>query len=377
MSPQETQLIDLLNRAKQEGIDETLAQTSGSSQQTAVEPQSGIPVHNVEPPSTRLYLDEIESFAQEGYGPNDYSRIWPYSTCVQSSSKRYSVTEMGWPYCIHGTGAKVVVECADEPAQTITPYKTLFRVYALTPGKTYTWKMYSSAGKVIKSGSFRTVGRLRWLGSKDTVYPFNFRDVGATWPGGSMRFGRIYRSKNPDDIVAESADHKFLRDLLRITVQLNLRNGSKAGDEARSDLFAKTYSYDIPAYEDVLTAKAEVKARWKYAFAAVLKELKAGRNILINCEAGADRTGSFCWWLQAICHMPAGFLEAHWEATTYQRDQNSMIWDETYTEEKLRGMVAKFKAEWGDDPYEQAIGLAKLVGVSIDDIHEFQTIMIP
>ena len=359
----------------QRGVEDTLKSVDVKPSSEEQAEGDGMPVHNVEPPSTRLYLDEIETFAQKGYGPNDNSRIWPYSSCVQSSSKRYSVTEMGWPYCIHGTGEKVVVECDDEPAQTITPYKKRFSVYALTPGKTYTWKMYSSTGKVIKSGSFRTVGRMRWMGTKDTVYPNNFRDVGATWPGGSMRFGRIYRSKNPDDIVAESADHKFLRDHLNITVQLNLRDGSKAGDAARSDMFEKTYSYDIPAYATVLTSS--VKGRWKSAFAAVLKELQAGRNILINCEAGADRTGSFCWWLQALCHMPAGFLEAHWEATTYQRDQNSMIWDETYTEEKLRGMVAKFKAKWGDDPYEQAIGLAKLVGVSLDDVHEFQKVMIP
>lgn len=360
----------LLQRAYDEG--KAQASQPSPSQPT---PADTIPVHNIENPATRLYFNEMETILQEGYGPNDYSRVWPYSTCVQDSSKKYSVTELCWPYCIHGNGTKVVVECHGELTQTVTPYKTLFRIYALTPGKTYTWKMYSSAGKVIKSGSFRCVGRIRWMGTKDTRYPFNFRDVGGTWPSGSMNFGRIYRSKNPDDIEVESLDHKFLRDQLRITVQLNLRDGSKSGDEARDDLFACTYSYNIPAYAQILSANTAAKENWAAAFRALLTELQAGRNILINCEAGADRTGSFCWWLQALCHMPAGFLEAHWESTTFQRDQNSMIWEETGDGGKLRVMVSKFTAKWGPDPYEQALGLASFFGITPAEIADFQSIM--
>lgn len=374
MNPNQQSLLALLERAKQEGIDETLARQASTEGQSLS--SDDMPVHNVENPPTRLYFDEMESILQEGYGPNDYSRVWPYSTCVQDSSKRYSVSELCWPFCIHGNGSRVVVECDGEPAQTITPYKTLFRVYALTPGKTYTWKMYSSADEVIKSGSFRCVGRIRWMGTRDTRYPFNFRDVGATWPGGSMAFGRIYRSKNPDDIEAESLDHKFLRDQLRITVQLNLRDGSKAGDEARDDLFEKTYSYNIPAYAQVLSANSTNRGYWASAFRALLTELTAGRNVLINCEAGADRTGSFCWWLQALCYMPAGMLEAHWESTTLQRDQNSMFWEETEDGGKLRVMVSKFKAKWGDEPYKQALGLASFVGVTADEVGAFQSIMV-
>lgn len=338
---------------------------------TEEQAEDGIPVWNMESLPTRAFLDLI---SPEGYKDTDYSRIWP---ALGQTDIDAGKAEMNFPYVVHGKGDKIVVECDDEPAQTITPYKEAFFIYCLTPNKTYQWKMFSGT-KVIINGSFKTTGRVRWMKTTGTKYPHNMRDIGfpkeLAIQGNGMKFGRIYRGEHPDKIEVGSADHIYLRDQLGISVQLNLRNPSD--DPARTDMFEKTYSYNIPAYATILTANKEGKDNFKNAFHALVTELNAGRNVLVNCWQGRDRTGTFCWFLQALCHMYPGYLQAHWELSSYDRCENSMIWEENSGEGKLRVMTSKFNAKWGADPYQQALGLAKLVGISDKDIHDFQEQML-
>ena len=330
----------------------------------------GTPIHYLDSLPTREFFD---SLTPEGYGANDYSQVWPvlFSTDVDSGR-----SEMNLPYVVHGKGDKVLVECDDEPTQTITPYKEAFAIFCLTPGKTYSWTMMSGT-KILKTGKFKVFGRVRWMKTLDNKYPHNMRDLGCPAEycseGNGIRYGRIYRAEHPDNIEVGSADHLYLRDQLGISVQLNLRDPKS--DPARSDLFEKTYSYNIPAYAAILTASAANKALFKSAFVALVKELQAGRNVLVNCWQGRDRTGTFCWFLQALCHMYPGYLQGHWELSCFDRCENSMIWEEVHTEGKLLQMTSKFKAKWGADPYKQALGLASLVGIPSDTIKAYQDIM--
>lgn len=330
----------------------------------------GTPIHYLDSLPSREFFD---SLTPEGYGENDYSQVWPvlFSTDVDSGR-----SEMNLPYVVHGKGDKVLVECDDEPTQTITPYKEAFAIFCLTPGKTYSWTMMSGT-KILKTGKFKVVGRVRWMKTLDNKYPHNMRDLGCPAEycseGNGIRYGRIYRAEHPDNIEVGSADHLYLRDQLGISVQINLRDPKS--DPARSDLFEKTYSYNIPAYAAILTASATNKALFKNAFLALVKELQAGRNVLVNCWQGRDRTGTFCWFLQALCHMYPGYLQGHWELSCFDRCENSMIWEEGHSEGKLLQMTTKFTAKWSADSYKQALGLATLVGIPTDTIKAYQDIM--
>lgn len=338
---------------------------------TEEQAEGGVPVHCIDSLSISRFFNDL---TPDGYSERDYSKIWPtlLSTDVDSGK-----AEMNYPYVIHGKGDKVLVVCDDEPTQTILPYKETFAIYCLTPGKTYRWTMMSGT-KVLSDGSFNVVGRVRWMKTPNVKYPHNMRDIGfpkeLASQGNGMKFGRIYRGEHPDNIAVGSAEHLYLRDQLGITVQLNLRD--EKDDPARTDLFDKTYSYNIPAYATILTADSTKKARFKNAFHALVTELNAGHNVLVNCWQGRDRTGTFCWFLQALCYMFAGYLQGSWEASSYDRCENSMIWEEGHSEGKLLQMVSKFNAKWGVNPYEQALGLAKLVGITDKDIQDFQKAML-
>lgn len=275
----------------------------------------GIPVHNIESQATFDYLNELPV---DGYKQTDRSKIWPYTSMVQEDSDA-SWTEKCRPYCIYGTGDKIVVECDDEPSQTINQYKTtgFFRVFLLTPNKTYRWKMLKS-GKVIDSGVFKTIGRVKWIGTK---YPHNFRDLGFT---GYLKHSRVYRSQNFKNVVVGDEDYKVIREHLNITTQINLTSANDEKSPSRTDIFDKCYNYNIPAYADVFTAS---KTPFKQALEALAKELEAGHNVVFNCWQGVDRTGTFAWVVQALCGVPLGYCEGGWELSSFCRDLNTKIWD--------------------------------------------------
>ena len=398
MTPNQETLLALLNRAKQEGINESNIQSDAriqeltqvndaltskvaeanarlASMQTAAQPTlpDGTPIVNIEALSTRAFFDLVPA---NGYAMDEYSAILPilHSTDIDDGT-----AERNFPVCINGKGDKMLVECDDEPTQTILPYKEGFYIFCLTPGTTYRWKMFKG-NTVIKTGAFHCVGRVRWLKTRETTYPHNLRDIGCppelVSEGLGINWRRIVRGEHPDFVAVDSIDHKYLRDQLCISAQLNLRDPDD--DPGRPDLFERTFSADIPAYAELLSASTRSKNNFKAAFHYLVTELKAKRNILINCWQGRDRTGTFCWFLQALCHMKAGYLEAHWELSSFDRCENSKVWrDEEATSGELRTFISKMASKFKtSDPYAQALALAAFVGIPTADIEDFQSIMI-
>ena len=363
MSNQEEQMLTLLNEAYQEGYDKAINENPSPSQDDTT-------AHNIENLAVREFFDTVPV---SGYGKDEYSKIWKYLFMAQDHSSA-SWTECCNPYTVFGKGDKIVVESDGEPSWEVLPYKEVFRIFSLQPNKQYHWTMYQGTN-VLKSGDFNTIGRIRWMGTFSSKEPRNFRDLG----GFGIKFGRLYRSENPDAIEVGSADHIYLRDQLNITVQVNLRSAS---EPARKDLFAKTYQYNIPAYSEVLTASTTYKTNFRNAFNAIVNELDAGRNVLFNCWQGCDRTGTTAWMIQGLCEMPLGYCEAHWELSGLDRCGNSKIWNwEESSKGELRTFITKLQAKITDaskknDSYTLAYYLAKtILGITDEKINKLREIL--
>lgn len=357
-----------IEQAKADGYNKGYADGVKSQREDQIG-EDNIPIHNIESLPTKALFNAINP---DGYKQSDYSAIWPilFATDVDAGE-----AEVNYPYVVYGKGDKVIVECSDEPTQTITPYKEAFAIFCLTPNKTYHWTMYKGT-TVLKSGDFKTIGRVRWMKTPDTKYPHNLRDLGSTEElGKAIKFGRLYRGEHPDKIESGSTDHIYLRDQLGITVQMNLRDKTK--EPARDDLFETTYSYNIPAYAAAITGSTSSRALFKSAFVAIVNELEKGHNILINCWQGRDRTGTMCWAIQALCGMKAGYCEAHWELSSFDRCENSKKWNwEEASNGELRTFIGKLETLYGKDPYTQAYRLlTEKIGVPKERIEKLKEIM--
>jgi len=358
MTPNQQSLLSLLARAKQEGIDETLAQQAASPQ-AAVEPQPTMPTHNIVNHIIDAYF---KSLPEMGYKYNDVSRIWYYYKFVIPSSTK-NMADRSNPYLVFARGDSLLLECDGLPSQTILPKNNIFECYYLLPGKLYRWTA-TKAGKVISKGEFKTVGDFRFINIP--TWP-NVKDIGYA---NILKMDRVLRAGNPDEVAIGSDDHKIIQSL-GIDFQLNLRTpeaGLSQSKPWRPDLFPRGCNNNIAAYSNVLSKPTG----WKSAITTLLTELKAGHRVVFNCFAGADRTGSFCYILQGICGVPKRIAQGFYESTSFLYWENFLIWDEE-GEDRFRLWNKDLEKKFGPDFYTQCyLLLTKVVGITDAQIKDLQ-----
>lgn len=340
------QIISLLERAYAEG--------AASASPSAAD---GGGAHNVTNYAAREFL---KSVSPAGYAKGDASLLVPYLFMIQEREEP-SWTESTNPYIVQGDGDTVSLIDGNKTID-YKPYRGTFRLIDLVPDKTYKWVMKKS-GKTIKSGMFDTIGEVRMIGFEAID---NFRDL---YVPGYIKPGIVFRSANPDSVKVNSDDHKMLK-RLGINTQISLRTTSEA--KPRTDLFKNTYAYGISDYANILNNTTNIKA----AITALADNLEKGNIVLINCKQGADRTGTFCYIVQALCSVPAGILQAHWELTSLSRLCNFKLWNyerSSFACGELRTFVQELVKLYGSDPYTQVYSyLTKKCGVSASVIEKIQ-----
>ncbi len=362
MTPNQQKIIELLTRAKQEGIDETLAQQAASQQAEVVpqpSPAADMPIHNTVNPIIDAYF---KSLPEMGYKYNDVSRIWYYYKFVRPSSTK-NMADRSNPYLVFARGDSLLLECDGLPSQTILPKNNVFECYQLLPGKVYHWSV-SKAGKVIDKGEFKTIGDFRFINIP--TWP-NVRDIGYA---NILEMDRVLRAANPDNVEVGSADYDLIKSL-GIDFQLNLRTpkaGSSQDKPWRPDLFPRGCNNNIADYSNILTKPTG----WKTAIETLITELKAGHRVVFNCFAGADRTGSFCYILQGICGVPKRIAQGFYESTSFLYWENFLIWDEE-GEDYFRLFDKDLEKRFGPDFYTQCYCLlTEVVGITPAQIKELQ-----
>ena len=353
MNTIQTQFLDLLNRAKQEGITEAQAQAPQPT------PADTIPVHNIVNPIVEAYFAQLPD---EGYKYADVSRMWYFTKYVSESSKK-NMADRSNPFLVFCPGDSLLLESEGLPSQTILPKNNFFECYQLLPGKLYHWSVIK-AGAVIKEGEFRTVGDFRLINIP--TWP-NVRDIAY---GPVMKMDRVLRGANPDNVEVGSDDYNLIKSL-GIDYQLNMRS-PKAGSDTekpwRPDLFPAGCNNSINDYTSCLTKPTG----WKTAITTLLSELKAGHRVAFNCYAGADRTGTLCYILQGICGVPKRIAQGYYELTSLMFWLNTKMWDKA-GEDDFRQFDKAIEKKFGPDYYTQCYRLlTEVVGITSAQIKELQ-----
>lgn len=347
--------------AYRQGVSDTL---SSVNIKPSTEEQLEMPTHNITNPIVREYFANLP---EGGYSQTDVSRMRYYTKFVKESSTK-NMADRGNPYLVFCAGDSLLLECDGEKPQTILPENNVFACYLLMPEKIYHWKVYKD-GKVIKEGSFRTIGDVRLINIP--TWP-NMRDIAYT---PLMKAGLVYSGANPDSVVVDSADHEIIR-YLDIDTQINLRTpkaGSSMDKAWRPDIFTYGYDIDIAAYSSIFTSTA----KFKKAFETLVSELEKGRKVAFNCWAGADRTGTFRYVLQGLCDVPKHTAQGYYELTSLMYWLNTKMWDkEEDSGGELRTLDKNLEKRFGKDFYTQCYRLmTEVIKVSPETIKKFQDIM--
>ena len=198
-------------------------------------------------------------------------------------------------------------------------------IYNLIPGREYWWKVTSTSGEVVGSGSFRTLGRKRFL-KVDKVC--NVRDLGGipTADGTQrIKYGILFRGgemngyhKDYDGVFCriETAGKRAMLQA-GIAVDLDMRTATEAESITSSPLgkdidyvrFETTNQY---YYDKFWTTDEYIKAlQW------TIDELRQGKPVYFHCVFGADRTGTFAFIIESLLGVSENQIAIDYELTSF------------------------------------------------------------
>ncbi|MBR2839031.1 MAG: tyrosine-protein phosphatase [Kiritimatiellae bacterium] len=287
-------------------------------------------------------------------------------------------------------------------------------------GRTYYWKVWSNVAcrrfphgstmyakcphcdgrRAVASdvASFATEDLpLRWIKMKGGIA--NVRDLGGwkTPDGRRVRQGMAFRGQGLNDgsvngerpgpcrITVE--DLKYMRDVLGIKTDLDLRTDLEAGGMGESPLGegVRLVQRASPAYEGLFAVGAKAGgfnmhlcADGKKATAENFRVFcdKANYPIYFHCAGGADRTGSLAYVLLGVLGVQKHDAEVDWESTFYPNlSELDCARDQWRSEQHFDDGLAAYGG--ADTPWTRRIELYLAdCGVTQEEIDRFRAIML-
>jgi hypothetical protein len=161
----------------------------------------------------------------------------------------------------------------------------------------------------------------------------NTRDLGG-WKAGdkTVKYGKIYRGANLDDIQQDASKMDIVVNLLGVGVDLDLRGlppGSQGGSGEKNPWKAsdpviykniKLWHYFVPSadkYLQVDVSPGETADQYQYAIRCIIEWLRDGKVVYFHCHGGADRTGTLAFLLGGLLGVSESDMSKDFELTTY------------------------------------------------------------
>lgn len=205
-------------------------------------------------------------------------------------------------------------------SDSISYINGVFYIQNLIPNHLYTYVIYDENDSILKTGTCLASGQVRMISAGGDT--FNIRDLGG-WEcdGGHIKYDKIYRGAELNyGITITAAQQQFIKSVFGITDEIDLRVESGIPSDTALGV-GVSYSHFPLEYGDIVVSNDSV-----FKPAAVIKHiannLKNGKTSYIHCRAGADRTGTICLLLEAICGVSQNDIDRDYELTSFSIQPN-------------------------------------------------------
>ena len=178
--------------------------------------------------------------------------------------------------------------------------------YSADPGYTVSYvRDYKGQGTVSQAGTVHIY---------DGVAP-NMRDLGG-WKaeGGHIAYGKLYRGARLERIGGKGKDI-FLNEL-GISVDLDLR-GSVPGESKAGPVIEGADYFQLPVERYLGRGTGRTEELYQLAIRCIIGWLGEGRSVYFHCTAGADRTGTLAFLIEALLGVSESDLSKDYELTTF------------------------------------------------------------
>lgn len=329
--------------------------------------------YNLEGDILKRYLDEVQY-------DNDYSytNIKKYvpSSMESSSIKPAYVSVKGLK-----NASKVYLISNDMDIQYRSVYASESQaVYSLIPGRTYRYGVVSvdsATGNetLLKTGCIATEGRLRVIKTKEM---HNVRDMGG-WEaldGKHIKYGYLIRGgevidKNDKLDNYDPYDYDAMINHAKVDFDLDFRTDEGAGHIYVSPLGIEFKRIPLSAYDSIVE-KADRQTAFKKAILLFIKNAKAGKCTYVHCQGGADRTGTFVFYIEGLLGVSDSDLCKDYEITSfyYHKERNDP--------ERYLPMIKALQNKYGNDITigEAIYKSARGMGITDQDIQELRDLLL-
>ena len=262
-----------------------------------------------------------------------------------------------------------------------------YRIQNIIPNHLYVYLVTDENHLLLRSGQCMTEDALRMLDAGGNT--FNIRDIGG-WKcdGGTLKYDLLLRGCELDGcnyhITLSEAQKKLFTDVFHVADDIDLRNDSQVAgedgiygtsDDIVSSALGPSVSYvryPIASYAAGINLDARVQTGY---YASLIKRITqdaaAGKTSYVHCMAGADRTGTICAVIEALCGVSLNDIERDYELTSFAaghtRKRTGTSW---------RELMERINSMPGSTFRDKTVSYALQAGVTIDEINTLRESLI-
>ena len=280
-----------------------------------------------------------------------------------------------------------IIDSKDEGGWSADVRGGEYPVTNLIPDRPYNYYFTDSEGMLIKNGQCSAKEQVRMIDAGSNT--FNIRDTGG-WEcdGGTMKYGMVYRGceLNGDNYkISLSENQKELfRNTLGIRDEIDLRSDKEADgvdnvigtdDDIKSSALGDKVDYArypiAPYAAGVNLNNPYQKEYYKDLLKRVASDAANGKPCYIHCLVGADRTGTVCALIEAICGVSQADIEHDYELTSFARGNIRVK-----TSDEWKGLMAYLNTMEGTTLQDKAISFALKAGVTKNELNAMRKALI-
>ena len=341
------------------------------------------------------YVENVTyTFANENaYTASDYSSSQIGTYVSQATTGGYRGDRPnGQSITLSASGDYNIIDTKPQKSQEIENKSGTFIQYNFTPNSKAMYNHIKNK-EIINNGVIYPTGQVRMLYS-DTVYGTsfhsgNFRDLGGwTCDGGKLAYGKIIRGTrlNGGSVRCSETDKAMFKNFIGIKSEIDLRSNDEARNKVGSEYIPLTESalgdgvdYLHKPISNYSTGLRESRENYKAVLLKIKDNLEKNKPTYIHCMAGADRTGTTCAILEAICGVSRSDIDKDYEITTFT---NFVTGAGTVTTEferyrnirtDYKNFISYFFENYtGNSFRDRVIGWCLDIGLNYDDINSIR-----
>ena len=286
--------------------------------------------------SDRVDYKKESDYDIEDHGVREYLENVDYSDdpdYTRSEVSNYSGSDKPQPVTLSWAGTAKTIRISTSPdlsgSWDVAVRQSPASIYNLTPGVRYFYSVLAADGKVLRESCVIPKGPNRMINGLLK----NTRDIGGWKAGGkTVRYGKIYRGANLDDIQQDASKMDIVVNRLGVSVDLDLRGlppGSQGGSGEKNPWKAtdpviykniKLWHYFVPSADRNLQidiSPGETADQYQYALRCIVNWLKDNKVVYFHCHGGADRTGTLAFLIEGLLGVSESDMSKDFELTTY------------------------------------------------------------